>query len=201
MRKTRLALAAALLAGSVGAATPAQAQDPFIAQLQLFGTPWCPKGWLPASGTLLSINQYQALYSLIGTTYGGDGRATFALPNLNGRTPIGFGQGNGLSNYAIGQSGGAQFTTLTVNQMPAHTHSGVMMGSTSSGTIDNPQGQVLASFPAGINAYSATTATVDMAQNTLMTTNTGGNQSFSNMQPYLVMTWCVATVGVFPSRG
>ena len=166
--------------------------ETFLGQIITVGFNFAPRGWLLCNGQLLSISQNQALFALLGTTYGGDGRTTFALPDLRGRRPIGFSHGPGLSNYALGQRGGVENVTLTVNQIPPHTHT--MLADNESGTTP-ANGGYLNAFP----AYSADTNTSGTL-NTNTITNTGGNQSHYNMPPSLGLYWCIATQGVFPSR-
>ena len=159
----------------------AQASEPFVGQLALVGFNFCPRGWLSADGQLLDISQNQALFSLFGTIYGGDGRTTFALPDLRGRAPIHMGQGTGLENYPIGQPGGAETVTLNQQQMPVHSH-GVTDLANSNGTTP---GLVVR------NGNSISQAP---------TSDAGGGQAHENRSPYLTMLWCVATEGIYPSR-
>ena len=160
--------------------------EPFVGEIRLVGFSFAPRGWAFCDGQLLPISQNNALFSLFGTTYGGDGRTTFALPDLRGRVPIHKGQGPGLSRYVQGQKGGAETVTLTVAQIPAHSHN-------HSGNLrpgDNPVG---------------TSNAVDVRQNiapnaTFNSQNTGGGQSHENRPPYLVLNFVVALVGLYPSR-
>lgn len=159
--------------------------DPILGQLMLFAGNFAPRGWAKCEGQLLPISQYSALFSILGTTYGGDGRTTFALPDLRGRVPMGEGHGPGLSMRKLGAKTGAETHTLTVNEMPSHHHSiyGAKGDPTPVGTrhIDND-------------------LTADMQEVPDQMSNVGGNQAHNIMQPSLVMTWCIATVGIFPSR-
>ncbi|GAB2476675.1 tail fiber protein [Comamonas humi] len=198
------ALAAALL----GAAAPAaHAQsEPFLGQLMLFGGNFCPRGWANASGQILSIAQNTALFSLLGTTYGGNGQTTFALPDLRGRAPISDGQGPGLSYFDLGQVGGTESTTLTINNMPMHTHQATYTAtpnaSTAPATNATPAaGQVLAQTQnAGAYANATADTTLGGSTGTVTVGVTGGNQPFSIQMPYLSLRWCIALEGVFPSR-
>jgi len=167
--------------------------EPFLGQIQLFGFGWAPTGWALCNGQLLSISQNTALFSLLGTTYGGDGRTTFGLPDLRGRAPIGQGQGPGLSNYDLGQVGGEEGVTLNINEMPSHGHG--VTGS-SGATSKSPAG-LAPGFVNGGAAYAAPDGT-GMANN--MINNTGGNQPHDNMQPYLGCCYCIAVEGIYPSR-
>lgn len=162
--------------------------NPFIGQLALFPFGFAPKGWALCNGQLLPINQNQALFSLLGTTYGGDGRTTFALPNLQGRVPVGMGNG-----YSQGQTSGENSHTLTTAEMPAHTHQ--MFGSGSQASASSPTGNVFAATSG--NSYG-TGATV--ALNPSIVTPFGGSQSHENRQPFTVLSYCIALQGIFPSR-
>jgi microcystin-dependent protein len=163
--------------------------EPFIGQIILVGFNFAPRGWAFCQGQLLSIAQNTALFSLLGTTYGGNGQTTFALPDLRGRVPIGFGQGPGLQNYVLGQTGGQETHTLISNEMPSHNHG---LGANSNDAVDsNP----VNNFPAAQGAY-ANTANGQMSPTQL----TGGSQPHNNLQPYLVLNYCIALVGIFPSR-
>lgn len=169
--------------------------EPLLGSIMLFAGTFAPRGWAFCNGQLLPINQNQALFSIIGTVYGGDGRTTFALPDLRGRAPIGAGQGAGLSNYPVGVSTGNETTTLTVNNLPSHAHA--LKGSSSPGTSNSPNGNVPAVNRDGILHYGSD-ADVDM--NSAGVTNTGGNQPINNLQPVLAMHYCIALQGIFPSR-
>ncbi|QFT78500.1 phage tail protein [Erythrobacter sp. THAF29] len=202
MKKLSLLTAAAVALASFSAVPqPAKAQsDPLLGQLMLFGGNFCPRGWSRTDGQLLAINSNQALFSLLGTMYGGDGRTTFGLPDLRGRAPISTGQGPGLPNYLMGQKGGTEAFTLTVSQMPSHTHTGTMRASTQIGNSANPNNKVLAVDPAGDKMYHVAGATNNMAADSLVISNTGGNQAVNKLSPFTTMQWCIALVGTFPSR-
>lgn len=199
----RASLVVLLIVGlSAAAATTVQAQatDPFLGEVIWVGFNFCPNGWLPAAGQILSIQQNTALFSLLGTTYGGNGTSNFALPDLRGRVPVGVGQGPGLSPYTLGQLAGTETHTLTVNEMPMHTHAFSLFASSGKGNQPAPaSGNYLAAPASGDRIYaSAAPATVPLAAGT--TGVSGGGQPHSIMQPYLVLTPCIAITGVYPSR-
>jgi microcystin-dependent protein len=163
--------------------------EPFLAEIRLFSFNFAPKGWALCNGQLLPINQNQALFSLLGTTYGGDGRVNFALPNLQGRVALHTGNGHTLGERA-GETGHA----LNVNEIPAHTHA--MNASPSTGNNVIPTGNVLAS---SLNqSYRALDGPSTMQPNAVG--NTGGSQAHANEQPYLVLNACIALQGIFPSQ-
>lgn len=170
--------------------------EPFLGQIQAFGFQFAPQGWALCQGQLLPISQYDALFSLLGTTYGGDGRTTFALPDLRGRAPVGQGQGPGLSNIQIGQIGGTETVTLGVANLPAHSHA--VTATDSDATSDEAStGARLGT--AGANIYaSGGSGTVVLAADS--TTQTGGNQPLNNQDPYMTINYCIALVGIYPSR-
>lgn len=168
--------------------------EPFLAEIKLFGGNFAPRGWAFCEGQLLPISQNSALFSLLGTFYGGDGRTTFALPDLRGRVPFHPGRGPGLSSYQIGQRGGAETNTLSINQLPSHSH-GNNMASAAEGDSNDPAGKLLAKSDA--RAYTATGPAVASAGNTA---NSGGGQAIDNRQPYIAMNYIIALQGVYPSR-
>lgn len=174
--------------------------EPFIGMIAMFGFNYAPKGWAFCNGQLLPIQQYSALFSLLGTTYGGDGIQTFGLPNLQGRVPIGMGNGSGLSPRTQGEMSGTENVTLLSTQMPAHTH--FMMASGDGPTQATAQNASLASQSRSggtmpvVYANGATTP-VQMASGTSVA---GGSQPHNNMQPYLVLNYCIALEGIYPSR-
>lgn len=169
--------------------------DPFLGEIRLFGFNFAPVGWAMCQGQLLPISQNTALFSLLGTSYGGNGTTTFALPDLRSRVPLSMGQGAGLSNYVIGQAGGNENVTLLASQLPAHSHS--VNASSTAAAADRPAGAVLGH--AGVNTYAAGPdgATV---MNAGMIANTGGSQPHSNLQPFLTLNFCIALQGIYPSR-
>lgn len=168
--------------------------EPFIGQLMLVPYNFAPRGWAFCNGQILSIAQNTALFSLLGTTFGGNGQTTFALPDLRGRTALSAGQGPGLSNYSLGEVAGQEAVTLLSSQMPAHTHS--VGAQNTPGNIGNPANAVVAKT-ASTN-YSD--AAPDVTMNPRMIGQMGGNQPHENRGPYLVLNWCIALEGIFPSR-
>ena len=202
--KRKFLLAALILVVTpLFASTSAQASDPFIAEIVMFGGNFAPRGWAFCDGQLLSISSNQALFSLVGTIYGGDGRTTFGLPDLRGRVPLGPRQGAGLSNCALGQRGGAESVALTIAQMPSHTHTATVTvrATSSNGNQTGPAGHILANDPRE-DQYSDTTPDVTMnsGATSVANANTGGSQAHPNLQPYLAINFIIAQVGVFPSR-
>lgn len=168
--------------------------EPFLAEVRIVGFNFAPRGWAFCDGQILPINQNQSLYSLLGTTYGGDGRTTFALPDLRGRTPIHVGRSNGGGDHRLGQKSGEETHTLAANEMPQHTH--VLQASSSDGTTILPSGNVLARRLAEV--YRDPTNLGAMRAGTVV--NVGGGQAHENMQPYLALNYCIALQGLFPSR-
>ena len=162
---------------------------PYIGEIRMFGFGHTPIGWQACDGSLLPISQYDALFALIGTTYGGDGQSTFALPDLRGRIPIH--QGNG---FILAETGGAEEITLTVNQIPAHSHA--LLASTAPGTEATP-GQHLLAAPPGTGLYVEDPASA--ALYTMAVTATGGSQPHTNFQPYLCVSFIISLFGIFPS--
>lgn len=163
--------------------------DPFIGEIRMMGFGFPPKGWALCNGQLLPINQNQALFSLLGNTFGGDGRVNFALPNLQGRAPMHIGNG-----YNIGQAGGEAAHTLSTNEVPSHGH--LAQGSSAVGSAVSPAGALLAQRPSQV--YHAPTNLAPMMNQSLATY--GGGQPHENMQPYLTISFCIALQGVFPSQ-
>jgi microcystin-dependent protein len=163
---------------------------PYLAQLMLVSFSFAPKGFATCNGQVLPINQNQALFSLLGTTFGGNGVTTFNLPNLQGRTPVGFNGG-----FALGQVGGEEIHTLTAAEVPAHTHQ--LQGVSGAANSANPAGNLFAASPGSNTPYSPSGA-VAMKAGSL--SNYGGSQPHENHQPYLVMNWVIALQGIFPSR-
>lgn len=196
--KKRSVLLGAALSLSISAPQPAAAQaEPLLGQLMLVGFNFCPRGWSAAEGQLLPISQYTALFSLFGTTYGGDGRTTFALPDLRGRAPISDGTGPGLAAHSFGEKGGSENLTLTVANMPAHKH-GVQATNADADKPGPGDKYLAASFPDNFPKYQAGPPNKTMGSE--MITETGGGQAINKRSPYLAMKWCVALTGVFPSR-
>jgi microcystin-dependent protein len=161
--------------------------EPFLSELRIMSFVFAPKGWALCNGQLLPINQNQALFSLLGTTFGGDGRVNFALPDLRGRTPIHVGSG-----HTNGERGGESAHTLSISEMPTHPH--VANGTSDNATVDSPAGNLLAS---GANQYAPPPPTTTIDPSTVA--NTGGGQPHNNMQPFLTLSFCIALQGIFPS--
>ncbi len=171
--------------------------NPFLGQLMLVGFNFNPTGWELAQGQIVSISQYTALFSLLGTQYGGNGTSNFALPNMQGVVPVGYGQGAGLSEYVQGETGGSSTVTLLASETPNHNHT--WMGKSILDNSGSPIGASLADSKAG-SIYNATTSPLTpMAQTAL--TAYGGSQPHENMMPYLGMYWIIAFQGVYPTRG
>ncbi len=179
--------------------------EPFLGEIKMFGGNFPPRGYAFCNGALLAISQNQALFSLLGTIYGGDGRTTFALPDLRGRVAMSFGNGAGLTNRPIGQRSGSETNTLIENQMPAHNHAitATVKCKGAAGNANTAVGNVW-SNDAGVSSatYSNAGADADMAAGaiTAESANTGANQSVNNLQPYLVCNYIIAIQGLFPSR-
>lgn len=213
-----LAAAALLTLG----APPAQAQQVgFLGEIKFFAGNFAPRGWALCNGQLLAISQFSALFSILGTTYGGDGRTTFALPDMRGRVPIHAGSGPGLSPYRLGQKSGVEMVTLTVAQIPSHTHTAALAdasvnvtatlrASSSGGTTNVPTGATLADDGSD-RIYSSMAPDVDMHPDHVTVTGalaspsvsvgaTGGNQPFTNVQPYVTVNCIIAMQGIYPSR-
>ena len=172
--------------------------QPYLGSIMMFGGNFAIRGWQMCNGQTLSISSYTALFSIIGTYYGGNGVSTFQLPNMQSRVPLHQGTGQGLSTYVIGENGGTENVTLLYNQMPIHTHA----VNASSGLADKltPTGNVLATEPnlSKPEIYSAAAPNTTMNPN--MIANAGGNVPFSVIQPYLCVSFLIALVGIFPSR-
>jgi microcystin-dependent protein len=165
--------------------------QPYVGEIRMFGGNFAPAGWMFCDGQLLPISENETLFQLIGTTYGGDGQNTFALPDLRGRLPIH--QGNG---FVLAETGGAEEITLTVNQMPSHSHPA--LGSTNTGTGTAPQGNVLSSLSVATNsAYGSDNPQISISPQSV--TSVGGSQPHNNMQPYLCVDFIISLFGIFPS--
>lgn len=169
--------------------------DPFVGEIRMFAGNFAPQGWAFCNGQLLAVSQNDALFSLLGTIYGGDGRSTFGLPDLRGRLPIHMGNGPGLSPRNIGSKGGSETVTLTTAQLPSHTHqlraSGDVAGSA------NAQGNLLAKST-NVDLYSGDAPDATLAPTAIR--NTGSSQSHTNMMPYQCISFIIALFGVYPSR-
>jgi microcystin-dependent protein len=167
--------------------------NPFVGEIRLFAGNFAPQGWAFCDGQLLSIAQSEVLFNLIGTTYGGDGQTTFALPDLRGRVPVHQGN-NGQSSYIIGQEGGMETVTLVPSQMPQHTHA--MLASTSAASATHGPSEVLGS--SAMNFYG--TGTPDMAMDPNALTQVGGGQPHENMPPFVALSYIVSMFGIYPSQ-
>ncbi|GAB3821866.1 tail fiber protein [Tessaracoccus terricola] len=167
--------------------------EAFIGTIMLFGFNFPPRGWAICNGQLLSISQNTALFSLLGTMYGGNGQTTFGLPDLRGRVPMGHGQGPGLPGYQIGEIGGTPSVTLTQAELPPHTHSVMSAGAA---TSKSPSGN----YPAVSTGGAAYGQAAAGAMAGGMVQPSGSGLPHTNMQPYLVGNWCIAVEGIFPSR-
>jgi microcystin-dependent protein len=170
--------------------------DPFVAEIRIFPFNFAPKGWAFCDGQLLPLSQNTALFSLLGTTYGGDGKSNFALPDMQGNAPMHPGQGPGLSLHDLGETGGSETVTLLESEIPGHSHN--ITASSQDGLDSHPVNNFLAQG-IGINLYvNAGTTPVNMNDNSL--SPAGGDQPHNNMQPYLTLNFCIALQGVFPPR-
>lgn len=168
--------------------------EPYIGMIFMFGGNFAIRDYALCNGQLLSIAQYTALFSILGTTYGGNGQTNFALPDLRGRGPIHWGQGPGLSAYTIGQAAGTESFTISLAQMPQHFHA--IGGSDQPGTLSLPAGAVMANSGNLDKEYAAAPGNTPMAN----TGNTGGSQAIAKRDPYLAVTFLIALQGIFPSR-
>ena len=168
--------------------------DPYLAQIILFAGNFAPRGWAFCHGQILPINQNQSLYSLLGTTYGGDGRTSFALPDLRGRVPISQGSGPGLPPYSLGQKTGSHNTFLTTAQLPAHNH-GVTLPAKEEANSDVPNNHFVGG--AGFDGFGTTS---DTTMGALPQNNVGNNQEINNVQPSLGLNYIICLQGLFPSR-
>lgn len=185
--------------------------EPFIGQIIMFGGNFAPRGWAFCDGQLLAISSHSALFSILGTTYGGDGRTTFGLPELRGRVAVhsGNGPGPGLQQMKLGQKGGSATTTLNLANLPAHTHTATvnstlkLRASSATGNTDDPDGSTLAG---GLDSYVSGNADVDLNSSmlnggvTVQNSSTGSGKAFNNMQPYQGVNYIIALVGTYPSR-
>ena len=169
--------------------------DPFVAEIRIFPFNFAPKGWAWCDGQILPLSQNTALFSLLGTTYGGDGKSNFALPDLQGRAPMHPGQGPGLSLHDLGETGGSETVSLLESEIPSHSHS--VHVSQADGISQTPAGQLLATG-IGIGQYAAAGPIVSLNPNALAPA--GGDQPHNNMMPYLTFYFCIALQGVYPPR-
>lgn len=170
--------------------------SPYIGEIRMFGGNFAPAGWAFCNGALLPISENDALFTLIGTTYGGDGQETFALPDLQSRVPIHAGQGPGISqNYQLGEKGGVESVTLAVTQIPQHTHA--FLASTAAASSNDPGGQIIAQSGQRA-AYTEDATTTNLASSAIAPI--GGSQPHENLQPYLCISFIISLFGVFPNQ-
>ena len=169
----------------------------FVGEIMMFAGSFAPQGWAFCDGSLMSIAQDEALFVLLGTTYGGDGQSTFGLPDLRGRMPVHQGS-NGFSNYPPGQNGGTEQVTLTTNQLPSHTHP--FNATSNNGNSKQPGGGTIPAGVSGTNTNVYSTAASDSTMRANILANAGGSQPHNNLQPTLAISFCIALFGVFPSQ-
>jgi len=168
--------------------------EPFVGEIRMFAGNFAPRGWAYCDGQLLAVSQNDALFSLFGTIYGGDGRTTFGLPDLRGRIPVHAGSGPGLSNRRLGEKQGTEKETLTTNQLPAHTHQ--FQASQGSATTRDPVGNASAGAAADVYVDNFSPFQLDNTE----ISSIGGSQSHANLMPYLCVHYIVALIGIYPSR-
>ena len=200
LKRTSLATICALTM-SIGLADQAKADaEPNLGDIMMVGFDFCPYGWAAANGQLMMISENAALFSLLGTTYGGDGRVTFALPDMRGRVTIGQGNGPGRPQYKAGQKGGSEYKTMTQTTMPPHNH--MVNANNLDGDKPGPGGKLLAAAPTGGTGnetiYSTAGPTVQMSST--MIEPSGDNGAIYTIDPFLTLTYCIAVQGVYPSR-
>ena len=167
---------------------------PYVGEIRLFAGNFAPQGWMQCQGQLMAIAENETLFNLIGTTYGGDGQTTFALPDLQGRVPVHQGQGLGLSPRVVGEKGGTETVTLQLNQLPAHTHA--LHASTAAASITTPASALLGATT--VASYDSNPATTAMAAGAV--SSAGGNAPHNNMAPSMAITYIVSLFGIFPSQ-
>ena len=167
-----------------------------IGEVRIFAGNFAPRNWAFCQGQLIQISQNAAMFSILGTTYGGDGRTTFGLPDLRGRSPIGAGQGPGLSNRFLGSKSGSETTTLAESNLPSHDHNVSPPADSNEGNLADPSGNVPAATEDPVNAYSSTNNTTMASTNT---STTGGGNPANNMQPFMAMHYVICLAGVFPT--
>lgn len=172
--------------------------DQFVAEIRIFGFNFAPRGWAICSGQILPISQNTALFSLVGTQYGGNGTSNFALPNLQGAAALDQGSGPGLTQRTVGDVGGEANVTLSLRQLPQHTHSAQCVANNTTKPTYGPGNALWSSDAAGDNEYN--TGAGNVAMNTAAIAPTGGGQPHNNLQPYLALNFCIALQGIFPPR-
>ena len=172
--------------------------DVFLAEIRIFPFNFAPKGWAFCDGQILSLSQNTALFSLLGTTYGGDGKSTFALPNMQGNAPMHYGQGPGLSLHDIGETGGRQTITLLQSEMPAHTHALMAYNNPPPANAGTPAPTLALARSSGGTVYTSLASQVTMNQSGVALA--GGSQPHNNMMPFLTMNFCIALQGIYPPR-
>ncbi|BDF93672.1 tail fiber protein [Pseudoalteromonas sp. KAN5] len=173
--------------------------EPFLGEVKMFGANFAPRNWAFCNGQLVAIAQQDALFSLLGTTYGGDGRTSFAYPDMRGRLPVKYGQGNGLSRYRLGQKNGTENVTLTLMNVPSHSHQ--LLSSTEPGTTQSPENNVFAPSPSDENIYYSGNPTQPpqmLAEQTVQVS--GHSAAHSNMMPYTCINFIISLAGIYPSR-
>lgn len=201
MRKSFMSAiaSAAMVAAGLGGATPAHAgADAYIGEIVDYGFNFCPRGWAAANGQLLPISQNTALFSILGTTYGGNGQTTFALPDLRSRAAMGDGS-SVFGNYVLGENLGGETFTVTTSNMPSHTHTAALRASNLVGNTNDPVDNSLARV-SGVTAYSTVDPTANLNAGDVVVSPAGGGQAVSKTSPALTMNYCIALVGVFPPR-
>ena len=171
--------------------------QPFVGQIIAVGFNFAPVGWHMCDGSLLPISQYDALFALIGTTYGGDGQTTFALPDLRGRAALGTGQGTGLSNYVLGQPGGVELVTLASGQVGSHSHA---LSAAATATTSAPGPSAVLGTPAAADPIYATSGTGATLSSSAVSTTAGGGLPHENRQPSLAVTYIISLFGIFPTQ-
>lgn len=172
--------------------------DIFLGQLMLVPYNFPPKGFAFCAGQILAISQNTALFSLLGTFYGGNGSTNYALPDLRGRVPIGMGQGPGLQDYVLGEQSGSETVTLLQTEIPSHQHN--LMADGGPGSTSSPVNDAPARLVGGTGPYAAAAAPLNQAMNSTMLAPAGGNQPHNNLMPYLALNWIICLQGIFPAR-
>jgi microcystin-dependent protein len=173
--------------------------EPTIGEIRMFGFPRTPDGWLACDGSLVSIAQYEILYTLLGTTFGGDGQSNFAVPDMRGRVPVHMGQGQGLSPYSLGQTGGTETVTLTAAHLPVHNH--LMAANTAAGTLNTPGPTAVMAGLDPSQMYQASAASeASLKLTATAVAPSGGGQPHNNIAPTQCVNFCIAYAGLFPSR-